>query len=62
MKQEIKLGDKVKDTITQFAGTVVAITTYLHGNTRIGIQSSELKDGVPTDLAWFDESRFVVVE
>ena len=51
----IKLGTKVKDRTTGFAGVVVAYTKWLYGCTRYGVQSATLKDGVPTDAVWFDE-------
>ncbi len=41
----INLGDKVKDTITDFEGTAVARCVYLNGCVRIEVQPKELKDG-----------------
>ena len=53
MNKKIKLGDKVKDIITNFTGIVTAITEYLDGYTQIGIQSEKLKDEIPLDIQWF---------
>ncbi len=38
-----KLGDRVQDTITGFAGIAVAITKYLDKYIQIGIQSENWK-------------------
>lgn len=54
-KNEIKLGDKVKDKISGFIGIVVACTDWMHGCTRIGVQPTKLKDdGTLIDAQWFD--------
>ena len=58
----IKLGDKVKDTITDFEGTVIARTLYLNGCVRYGVQAKELKDGIPVDCVWLDEEQLEKVE
>jgi len=58
----IKLGDKVRDTITGFTGVVVGITNWLNGCTRYGIQHEKLKDGKPLDIEWFDDSQVVSVK
>ena len=57
----INLGDIVKDTITDFQGTVVGITEWLNGCRRIGIQSPKLKDGIPVDPQWIDESQLILI-
>ncbi len=53
----IQLGDKVRDSITGYSGIVVAITEWLYGCRRIGVQAQELKDGKPVEECWFDEQR-----
>ena len=58
----MKLGDKAKDSVTGFTGIITAKTTFLHGCVRFGVQSAELKDGVPTATQWFDEPQLVLVE
>jgi len=59
MNKKIKLGDKVKDIITNFTGIVTAITEYLDGYTQIGIQSEKLKDEIPLDIQWFYANRVI---
>lgn len=54
---ELKLGDRVKDKITGFAGIITTITTYLHGCRRVGVSPEELKDGKPLDGQCFDEPQ-----
>jgi len=56
----IKLGQKVKDKYTGFAGTAMGRTEYLYGCTLIAILSNELKDGKPMDWVWIDEQRLTV--
>ena len=53
----IKLGDKVKDSITGFEGIVVARAEYLNGCVSCQVEAKELKDGVPLKAQWFDEQR-----
>ena len=43
----IKLGQKVRDTITGNEGTVVARTEWLHGCVRVTVQHEGGKDGCP---------------
>lgn len=56
----IKLGEKVKDTITDFEGVAVGKVEYLYGCKQIQIE------GVNNDLQpksyWFDEQRVVISE
>ena len=58
----VKLGNKVRDTLTGFAGVAVARTEWLYGCSRIGIEPTELKDGKPIETQWFDEQRVEMVE
>ena len=53
----IKLGDKVKDSITGFEGLATAITTWANGCVRVEVTSAELHDGKPIEGQWFDEQR-----
>ncbi len=46
---KIKLGQKVRDTITGMEGTAVARTEFMYGCVRIAVQPAELKDGTPVD-------------
>jgi len=59
---EIKLGQKVRDTITSMEGIAVARTVWLNGCVRIAVQSQHLKDGVPVELQTFDEPQLEVVQ
>lgn len=54
---KIKLGSKVIDSITGFAGVATARTEYLNGCIRIGLQAPVGKDGKIPDTEWFDEQR-----
>ena len=62
MINKIKLGDRVQDTITGFAGIAVAITKYLDKYTQIGIQSEKLKDELPLGIQWFHDTNIVKVD
>lgn len=54
----IKLGDKVKDTVTGFKGIAVAITTWLNGCDRVTVQPQGLKkDGTVYDTDCFDVTQ-----
>jgi len=55
----IKLGSKVKDTISGFEGIVVGRAEYLYGCVQILVQPEGLKeDGQPVASRWMDEQRF----
>lgn len=58
----IKLGSKVRDTLTGFSGTATGKTERLYGCTRIQIEPSELKNGKLIEGQWFDEQRIEVIE
>jgi len=59
---EIKLGSKVKDTVTGFIGTAAGVTHWVYGCVRWGVQAESLKeDGTPLELQWFDERQLVVI-
>lgn len=55
MAEKVRLGTKVRDSITGFEGTVTARCEYLTSTTRIMIEGQSA-DGKPVDL-WCDESR-----
>lgn len=59
---EIKLGQKVKDSLTGNTGTVVARTTWLHGCVRVVVQPEGSKDGAPLDVFSIDEPQVVVID
>jgi len=55
MKDEILLGDVVKERITGFEGVVESIAIWNHGCIRAGIRKRSLgKDGIPLKPEWFD--------
>ncbi len=53
----IKLGEKVKDTVTAFEGTATARTEYLWGCPQVRVQPEGLKDGKPIEPQWIEEPR-----
>lgn len=58
----IKLGQKVKDSITDFEGIVFSRTCYLNGCVRMEIIPKVDKDGLLTESQFFDEDQLVVVD
>ena len=52
----VKLGYRVKDTITGLKGIAIGSTDWLHGCRRFAVQQEELKDGkvIGKVLAEFD--------
>lgn len=61
-KPKIELGDRVRDTYTKFEGIAVSRVDFLYGCARIGIESTEMKDGKPIGSEYFDEQRVELVE
>ena len=57
-----ELGDRAKDTVTGYAGIVVAKTYWLNGCVRVSIQSESLKDGKPTDAESLDDEQVEVIK
>ena len=53
----VKLGDKVRDSITGFGGIVIARAEYLNGCISLQVEATKLKDGEPIEAHWFDEQR-----
>ena len=58
----IKLGHKVRDTITGGEGLAVGRTEWLYGCVRIVIQPEGSKDGVPFEVFTADEPQLEVVK
>lgn len=56
----MKLGDKVRDKVTGFEGTVVGMTEWLDGPDTAGVQGP-LVAGEPKDPQWFNRGRLEVV-
>lgn len=59
--QIIEIGDTVRDTLTDYEGTVIGITQWIYGCRRLTVQTRELKDGRPIDVVSFDEPQVVLV-
>jgi hypothetical protein len=57
----IKLGDLVKDKLTEFKGTAIARAEYLYGCVWVCVVPRGLHDDKPIEDAWFDEARLEVV-
>lgn len=53
----VTLGKEVKDKVTGFKGIAVARCEYLNGCVRIEVQPLELKDGIPQECIWIDETQ-----
>jgi hypothetical protein len=59
----IKLGNKVRDTLTGFTGIVTSRTEYLYGCVHIGVTPEDLdKDGKVKQAEFFDEQRIEVIK
>lgn len=63
MKQEIKLGDKVKDPISGLIGIAVGRTVWLHGCARITVQPMGFdKTKKPYESISVDEPQLEVIK
>lgn len=58
----IELGDRVREKITGLEGIVTAITTWLNGCVRVGVQPEKLKDGKISEAAYFDDGQVVIIK
>ncbi len=56
----MKLGDRVKDTVTGFTGIAVMRLEKFKGATAFAVQSSELVEGKIVE-EWFEEGRLEIV-
>lgn len=59
---KINLGDKVKDTVSGFAGVVTCRHEYLNGCARLSIQPPVNKDGTLPEERSFDEPQLKVTK
>jgi len=57
----IKLGIRVKDSITGYEGVAIARTDWLYGCVRITIQGDLDKDGQVPDNVTFDEDQLTAI-
>ena len=63
MGEIIRLGQKVRDEITGFAGVAVGRFVYLYGCVRVEVQPAALdKDGKRRESLIFDEGQLQVVD
>lgn len=53
----IKLGDIVKDRLTDLCGTVFARAEYLYGCIWVCVVPKKLHEGKPIESVWVDEAR-----
>ena len=53
----VKLGDKVRDSISGFEGVATSRTEFLYGCVRVCVEPQGLHDGKPIDSQYFDEQR-----
>jgi hypothetical protein len=60
-EDRIRLGQVVRDRITGYEGTVVAITHWLYGCTRLVLQASGLHEGKPIESYACDEPQCDIV-
>lgn len=61
--EEIKLGDRVKDTITGFEGIATGHIKYITGCDQFSVKPTKLdKDGLPIKTYWFDVLRLKKIE
>ncbi len=58
----IKLGSKVRDTISGFEGIATGYLTWMYGCNRVCIEPQALHEGKPIDHLWFDEQRVELIE
>lgn len=62
MSTKVELGDEAKDKVTGFKGVVVAISKWLTGCDRYGLQPSVDKEGKVPDLYWVDEPMLELIK
>lgn len=58
---KIKLRDVASDTITGFEGTVVGVTHWLNGCSRLALQPKGLHEGKVIEAEWFDSMQLELV-
>lgn len=61
-RNNISLGDFVRDALTGFEGTVTGIADYLTGCSQASVQPGVVKDGALSSAVWFDVDRLQVIE
>lgn len=61
-RDPIILGDECEDVVTGMKGIAVAVTHWLYGCTRYGIQAKVVKDGKPVEAWWVDAPQLKVLK
>lgn len=62
-KKKIELGNYVRDTISNdYKGFVIAVTEWLYGCRRMGVQPKGLHEGKPIETQWFDEAQLEIID
>ena len=59
---KFKIGDKLKDVVTDFEGICLGISLYATGCVHYGLQGPMAKDGSIPDWVWFDEMRLKLLK
>lgn len=60
---KVQNGDRVKDAVTGYEGTVVARTEYLNQCVRVQIQAQALQPtGIPVESIHVDEDQVYILE
>lgn len=55
------LGDKLRDTITGFIGVVICRSQWIHSCNVYTLQPQSIKDGKPSEKAYFDEPALELI-
>ena len=58
----IELGSKVKDTVSDVEGIVIAKIEYLNGCVRYGIQQKVKKDGTLPETVYVDVEQVEIIK
>lgn len=58
---KVKLGDTVRDVVTGFEGTTVAVAKYMYGCIQYKVQP-KCKEGNYTKAEWLDEPQLEVIQ
>lgn len=58
----MKLGQRLKCTVTGFTGIAIAKVEYLQGKTQFGIQPKVGPDGKYPEVQWINENLLEVFE
>ena len=59
---KIKLGDRVRDKMTGFEGTVNARIEYMYGCTQFEVQPDVDKTGAYRSHEWIDEPQLEIIK